>query len=516
MRCDFPMACVGLGLIGGLSVAPGIGQAWPDANGGFTGLQHSAIAWGDFDKDGDLDLLATGWASRGVNEPTTTALYRNDSGAFVGVSAGFPALQHGAVAWGDYDRDGDLDLAIAGQTDVVSFSRRTLVYRNDNGAFVDISAGIPGVNNASLSWGDYDNDGDLDLLVTGWTGAARLCAIYRNSGGSFVDAAAGMTGVNYGRAAWVDYDNDGDLDVSVCGWAGGSTRVMAIYRNDAGAFSAVNLEIPGVKNGSLAWGDMDNDGDLDLLLSGYGGTGGFGVPLVFSRIYANNGGAFTDALAGLEGADGRGGVEFCSNAWGDYDNDGLTDVIVAGWCQAPGIQTRVSRILHNNGDSLPFTDISAGLGAVQYSSVAWADYDNDGDLDIVVSGQVGGADWEQTRLFRNNVAITQNTPPTAPGNLSASVSGSDIIFTWTAALDAQTPQGGLSYNLRVGNAPGTDNIFPAMANLTTGYRHLPAIGNAQKQLSWKLKNINRPVYWSVQAIDGAFAGGEWASEALVP
>jgi hypothetical protein len=138
---------------------------------------------------------------------------------------------------------------------------------------------------------------------------------------------------------------------------------------------------------------------------------------------------------------------------------------------------------------------------------------------------VGGADWERTRIYQNpgaedlgggSIPYPSNTAAAAPGNLSANVSGSDITFTWTAANDAETPAGGLTYNLRVGSTPGDDNVFAGMANLTTGYRLLPASGNAQKRLSWTLHGVVRPVYWSVQAIDGAFAGGAWAPEAVVP
>jgi hypothetical protein len=371
------------------------------------------------------------------------------------------------------------------------------------------------VNNGSLAWGDYDNDGDLDLAIAGWTGSARLTRIYRNTGGAFTDSGVSMTGTNYGQVAWADYDNDGDLDLAVCGWAGGSTRVTSIYRNQAGAFTDIDAGLPGVTNSALAWGDHDNDGDFDLLVSGYEGIVGFGVRVVSSRVYANDNGAFADAIAGLEGSDGRGNVEFCSNAWGDYDNDGFSDIVLAGWTEAPGISTRVSRVLHNTGAG-SFANISAGIGAVQYCSVGWADYDNDGDLDVSNSGQVGGADWVRTRIHRNDFAATANSIPGAPGGLSAIVLGSDVTFSWTAASDLETPAGGLTYNLRVGTSPGTDNVCSAMSDLTSGFRRLVAAGNAQKRLSWTLHGVTRPLYWSVQAIDGAFAGGQWAPEAQVP
>jgi len=309
----------------GLNAARVCAQAWPEIGAGFAPLQQSAIAWGDFDNDGDLDLVALGWGSKLVGEPTLTGLYCNEGGgAFTDSGAALAVLQNGAVAWGDYDRDGDLDLAISGQTDIVNFSRLTIIYRNDAGTLTNINAGLPGVNNGSLAWGDYDNDGDLDLVVAGWTGATRITRIYRNTAGAFADSNAGLIGVNYGQVAWADYDNDGDLDLAVCGWAGGATRVGKIYRNQAGAFTDIAADLPGTIYGALAWGDYDNDGDFDLLLSGRQGNAAFGQPLITSRVYANDNGSFSDAQLGLEGTDGRGNVQFCSNAWGDYDNDGFS------------------------------------------------------------------------------------------------------------------------------------------------------------------------------------------------
>ncbi len=492
-------------------------QAWANTNASLVPVQRSAIAWADYDNDDDLDIVVIGWASKQTNEPTFSLIHRNDGGgAFSATGAVLTPLQSGAVAWGDYDRDGDMDLAISGQTDIVSYTRVTNIYRNDAGSFTNVAAGLPGVNNGSLAWADYDNDGDLDLAMSGWTGTERVTRIYRNNGANFTNSGINFTGVNYGQVAFADYDNDGDLDFAVSGWAGGSSRILKLYKNQNGAFTEVNTGIPGMQYCAISWGDYDNNGELDLLVSGYRGTGSFGASTIRSAIYANDGGTFFDAQVGLEGTDGRGNVEFSANGWGDYDNDGLSDVIVAGWCETPGMATRVNRILHNNSDSGPFTDITAGLGAIQYCSLAWGDYDNDGDLDIASSGQVGGADWELSRIHRNDVAVTQNTPPAAPGGLSANVSGSSVTFSWTAATDAQTPAGGLTYNLRVGSTPGSDDIVPAMANLSTGYRRIPALGNAQKRLSWTINGITGPVYWSVQAIDGAFAGGAWAAEAHIP
>jgi len=217
-----------------------------------------------------------------------------------------------------------------------------------------------------------------------------------------------------------------------------------------------------------------------------------------SKVYRNDGGLFTDIGAGLTG------VYYCSLAWGDYDNDGDLDLALAGYDGA-----RVSKVYQNTGGA--FTEmIGAGLTGVFRCSLAWGDYDNDGDLDLALAG---ASDYGLVSKIYRNDGGAPNTVPSAPTSLSASVIGGDATFGWDAAADGQTPAAGLSYNLRVGSAPGKDDVFCGMANLTTGLRRLPDLGNAQKNLSWAVKGLDPGVYyWSVQAVDTAFAGSSWAGE----
>ena len=133
------------------------------------------------------------------------------------------------------------------------------VYRNDGGAFVDISASLAGASSSSVEWGDYDNDGDLDILLTG-NGVSKL---YGNQDGRFVDIFASLPGVYVGSVAWGDYDNDRDLDILLTGNAPPMAHVL---RNDVGVFVDIPTSLTGVGFSSVAWGDYDSDGDLDILL----------------------------------------------------------------------------------------------------------------------------------------------------------------------------------------------------------------------------------------------------------
>jgi hypothetical protein len=114
-------------------------------NLGMVAIQQGDVAWGDYDGDGDLDLVVAGCGD--TADVIMTRLYRNDGGTFVDVDAGLPGVYSGAaLAWGDYDGDGDLDLALAGAMDYFFNELVTRVYRNDGGTFTDIAAGLPGLN----------------------------------------------------------------------------------------------------------------------------------------------------------------------------------------------------------------------------------------------------------------------------------------------------------------------------------------------------------------------------------
>ncbi len=350
---------------------------------GLPGVLYSSVAWGDYDKDGDLDILLTGSTESGPaisSVPAISKVYRNDgNGVFTDINAGLIGVSYGSVAWGDYDKDGDLDILLTGSTESGGISK---VYRNDgNGVFTEINAGLTGVYDGSVAWGDYDGDGDLDILLTGISNLGRVSKIYRNDGnGVFTDINAGLAGVMYSSVAWGDYDKDGDLDVLLTGDTG-SGQISKIYRNDGnGVFTDINANLTGVQSSSVACGDYDGDGDLDILLTGISSSGRI------SKVYRNNGnGTFTNAGVDLPGVT-RGSI-----AWGDYDGDGDLDILLTG----ESISGRISKIYRNDGNGL-FTDINAALIGVTRGSVAWGDYDNDGDLDILLTGELN------SKVYRND------------------------------------------------------------------------------------------------------------------
>src|SRR6185503_12681952 len=97
-----------------------------------------------------------------------------------------------------------------------------------SGAFSDISAGLTGVYSSSVAWGDYDNDGDLDILLSGKSSTGYISRVYQNTSGTFSDTSAGLTGVDSSSVAWGDYDNDGDVDILLTGRIAVSNNISRV------------------------------------------------------------------------------------------------------------------------------------------------------------------------------------------------------------------------------------------------------------------------------------------------
>ena len=201
------------------------------------------------------------------------------------------------------------------------------------------------------------------------------------------------------------------------------------------------------------------------------------------------------------------GLLWASAAWGDYDNDGDLDVTVIGY--EPVTQLRRSIVYRN--DAGTFVDTGDSFHNVYLGAVKWMDFDNDGDLDLLLTGNSVEA-GDVLRLYRNNNA-TANTAPSAPASLAANVLGTSVEVSWSAGSDAQTPAAGLSYNWRVGTAPGGSNIVAPQSS-SAGYRRLAAMGNVQSRLGASVRGLvpGTTYYWSVQSVDTAFAGSAFAAE----
>jgi PKD repeat protein len=464
------------------------------------GVSYGSVAWGDYDNDGDLDILLAG-----DNRAKICKIFKNNgANTFIeqtGIS--IPGVQNSTVAWGDYDNDGDLDIILDGYTTVGLIPK---IFRNngDNSFLEQTGIGLTGGNNGSVAWGDYDNDGDLDLLLTGNNMPGTFSKIYSNNGNNTFTEQTSivLTGVFDGSVAWGDYDNDGDLDVLLSGLAS-SDYISKIYRkNSDNSFTdQTSISLAGVSGGSIAWGDYDNDGDLDILLAGSSASG------YISKIYRNNGNNSFTELTEIAPT----GVYCSSLAWGDYDNDGYLDILLTGF---NSISSGITKIYKNNRNN-SFTEQTGIAFAELYNgSVAWGDYDNDDDLDILLTG-LNRNGQPVSLIYRNNSSI-KNTPPSIPVNIIGNLIDKKLVLIWDKSTDVETPQLGLTYNLRIGTSPGGCEIMAPMA-LSNGTRTIASMGNVQHNTKWsvdlsRFSPLPEHIYYSVQAIDNGFLASEWSPE----
>lgn len=381
----------------------------------------------DFDGDGWQDIYFVNGRdlyNRGIT--VRNALYRNNgNGTFTDVTekAGVPGTGYGlGCVWGDYDNHGHPDLF------VTQYGRNVLYHNNGNGTFTDVTdkAGVAGEESGAFHSGatffDYDKDGYLDLYVGSYVSledGPRYCnigailsscppqaykgsvnALYHNNGdGTFTNVTKAMNiyqphGKNLSVGA-ADYDNDGWPDLFVAN----DGLEAYLYHNEHGkGFKEIGVPsgIAYSASGSLmaamciSLGDYDNDGWLDLYVSDFQGSS--------DHLWHNDGKGNFDEVsdeAGITGATHN--VLSFGGGFIDYDNDGLLDLFIANGHVYPEIEQaspgthykQVNSLFHNQGGG-KFIEVSKEAGIAQQAphaarGVAFADFDNDGFVDILVA-----------------------------------------------------------------------------------------------------------------------------------
>ncbi|MES2732357.1 MAG: FG-GAP-like repeat-containing protein [Bacteroidota bacterium] len=463
-------------------------------------LQYSSAAFGDYDNDNDLDILLCG-SPDGNASSTTTKIFRNrGDGTFEdsGIS-NLENLAYGPCAWGDYDNDGYLDIIISGYK--VGGSFQTKIYHNNgNGTFVDSGiTNIEGLWDGSVEWGDYDNDGDLDILLVGSVSTEPHTSIYQNKGNSlFTKVQIELPLIGQGGAKWGDYDNDGDLDILLVGYAQGY-----IYQNNGnGKFTDSKINtLKGFALCSIAWGDYDKDGYIDIALTGVNSSG----KNVIKIFHNTQNGSFIDSDITLDG------TRYSDIAWGDYDNDGYLDLIIMGSTYKKDTQDEIPFTqLYQNQKNGQFKPISTDLTSLTFGDVIWGDLDNDKDLDLLLTGIIENGNGF-TKVFRNTT-VAANQAPAAPTNLIASETAQGIKLSWTKSTDAQTLLNGITYNVSIGTTPQGGDILNSQANTANGFLKIADAGNAGQLNQYLIKNLpNGTYYWGVQAVDNSFIGSPFSN-----
>jgi len=360
------------------------------------GFYEGPTACGDYDGDGDVDLYTGG------------GIYRNDGGTFTKVLAGHIPDSFGPGIFGDYDNDGYLDV-YTWQTDYVF---KNLSGGGFSGALVLDSPVTDPDYMQSGNWADHNGDGYLDIYASaaGWPAPYLPDAMFRNSGGaSFTRNWTESGYIKPGRGVTAcDFDEDGDIDIYVSNYRL-ETNFLWLNSGTGGFTDAASTY--GVSGGNAfsigsAWGDIDNDGHFDLFVGNFAHPGQADPESKFYRNLGPSGGyRFEDKTAT---ASIPGGVAYASPTLGDYDNDGNLDLFLStadGYSNTP--------VLFRGDGQWHFTDVTAAEGLSALGSTyqaAWADIDNDGDLDLIADGKImrntGNANhWLKVRLRGDGQAV---------------------------------------------------------------------------------------------------------------
>ena len=380
----------------------------------------------DFDGDGLLDIVVSNFHPRGP-----LVMHRNNGrGSFDDVT------EEGGLEWqlsglniiaADYDSDGDSDLfALRGAWLLNDGRIRNSLLRNDGtGVFTDVTveAGVdlPASPTQTAAFGDFNNDGELDLYVgnevvlkKGVPDGGLPSQLFMNDGDGSFTLSGEATNDRYCKGvAAGDYDGDGDLDIYVSNIGNfEDLGVNRLYQNDGEAHFrdvASDLGVDDQVWSFATWFfDYDNDGMLDLFVGGYNATVGDVAADYMGltddaerpRLYRNEGGSFRD-VASEVGLD-RPFLPMGAN-FGDFDNDGWLDIYLA--TGNPPYDTLMPNIALRNDAGRRFQDVtrSTGLGHLQKGhGVTFADIDNDGDQDIF--HELGGflpGDGFANALFEN-------------------------------------------------------------------------------------------------------------------
>jgi predicted nucleotidyltransferase len=400
----------------------------------FEGIHLSCVAFADVDSDGDQDVLITGQNSFNQH---LSKLYINDgNGSFTEISTPFEGVRESSVAFSDVDSDGDQDVLITGMN---SYSQRIAkLYINDGlGTFVEKS-GTPfeGVYTGSIAiaFSDVDNDGDQDVLITGANSSNQpTSSLYINDGsGNFTEVSTPFEGVFHSCVAFSDINGDGFGDVLITGY-NGSQCISKLYINDgSGNFTEVSAPFEGVSYSFIAFSDVDNDGDQDVLITGVNSSN-----QRIAKLYINDGsGSFTEVSTPFEG------VAIGSVTFSDVDNDGDQDVLITG---ANSSNQVIAKLYINNGSGT-FTELSTSIEGVYDSFVAFSDVDNDGDQDVLITGRKSSTQ-SITKLYINTTCFIVPDIATLPDvtaecevtALTVPTATSDCYGTITATHDATLP-----------------------------------------------------------------------------
>ncbi|MEH0153366.1 FG-GAP-like repeat-containing protein [Limibacter armeniacum] len=411
------------------------GSGWDSWSNGLTELSDPSLLAADVNSDGISDLIVTG-KDTGTGEGKVHVYTHNGSGTWTSLENGLPDYSNAAVLWGDFRSEGKQGILLTGSdTDGVAQTRFFVL---DENIWIEKSTNLPSFTNAQLLSFDADLDGRTDLFVSGQDIYGNyLSKLYVQTGvGTWEAVSASFQRLTEPKLDKADFDQDGRMDLIMSGFGSGGTSVAKVYLNKSAGWQENTWSLPQLAGGDVKAGDFDLDGYIDVFLSGV--TSG-GVKEIWA-LTNSSGTGFTDS-------------------------------------------------------GIAFTLISDG-------GIAVADWNGDNKLDLLTTGNTYTG--VQTILYQNNDTGTVSVP-TAPAGLSTTVEINQVLLEWNAV------SGATAYEVRLGSEPGKGDYITTLTQSSGERAVLQQTSSGLKVLIDSLEEGT--YYWSVHAIGSSHQGGAFASEA---
>lgn len=501
------------------------------------GAHRTRPAVGDFNNDGFIDLYyggqdpaaETGWSC------LSNLVRNNGDGTFTAIGteeSGLPINSKSNFLFFDYNNDGNLDLLLTGDSEYdLPVPRYTYLYKNlgESAGYKFEQVLESGIHDSgtptedygkAFAAGDYDKDGYIDFLATyeipqqegmGYNDT-RYSALYRNNGDGTFTKQEGIARYSSGAVAFTDFDNDGWLDILISGYSGeGRTddeskrQSLSLYKNNQdGTFTEAtpdNILNYGNFDSETVVADLNSDGLMDIIAIGYAFIPNYER---YAYFLINNGN-FT--FSPMEAPGFEGGRTTVIAA--DLNHDGLLDL-------AYSVQDKI--YIYYQGDNYNFVpEAEASIPYIQSSSggLNAGDFNNDNAIDIVVSGynQSDARTYAcPAEIYTNALGteIEPNQPPSAPANVNAKIENNTLTVTWSASEDDHTFEEAITYNVYVKNNT-TGEIFslipadPATGRLKTVSDIAVATHNTEYSMAIADGATEDDYTIGVQAIDQAYA-----------
>jgi hypothetical protein len=489
-------------------------------NSPFIGLEDGAVAWGDYDRDGDQDVAVMGTGNSGA----VTKVYENKNGVFVDTNQNFTRLYLGDISWVDLNKDGWIDLVVSGLNGNTA-TPETKVYLNDGGKSFTTTEeyGLPQLFSSKMAWGDLDNDGDIDLAISGIDKDDKYVfnILYKeNDQNKFVIEPAtnlptnsyypGMLG-NYqgfinGDLKIIDIDLDGDNDIIYNGENADKDPISNTIYN---SYIKTNLNnnyynyntTLSLKNSGIEIAKMNaSQSSLTIFSSGVDSNG-------VNQLYTNG----LDNTGGLPGQGGTGSesqfpkLKDGDIAVADYNNDGTNDILFIGENAAGTPETK----LYFQTTAGSYKESPIVLEGLRNATANWVDYDSDGDLDLFLTG-ISESSGAKSLLYESDIANKKNAAPAIVSGLDAiDLGNGKIKFEWDAPIDDYSTN--LGYVIKIGTTPGGTELSNTESNLSTGARLITKQAPIYTNF-YAMQLDPGKYYWSVQAVDTGLNGGAFSVE----